>query len=343
MPQEQGRLEHGRIRDDDRERDPVVANTRTRPERRVLMGVVAAFTMATSAPAATVPCPATAALEGPPGITIPIARGLRAHGVNVGASGTCATRSVRAIVSTAPSGKGFKLHIEDGFGRTSDRYVAEADTAVSLIESWVVDDESDLLAVPPPTAAPPSATLTAAPAAAGAVSLLRLYAGPRALVGSDSTVGVGAVAGGCGRIGFACLGAELGFVHDLGVSGGTTDAGTSRDAINAYVTAGVPLSRGRFFLMPAIGVGAGWTRTHVAAEEMDMTAATATTLGLRGQVSVMAGVSITSHVTLALDLAALVAPGARPPPPEVSTSTPTPLPAEPLGSLAAGLTCLVTP
>jgi hypothetical protein len=245
------------------------------------------------------------------------------------------------VVSSAPAGKGIKLHIEDGFGRTSDRYVAEANTAVSLIESWIVDDKSDLLAVPP-VPAPPAATVVAAPPPA-VVSPLQMYAAPLALVGSDSSLFMGGMVGGCGQVGLACLGAEIGFVHDTGAIGETPDAGTSRNAANVLVTAGVPIRRGAFFLMPAIGAGVGWMRTHVAAEDMTMPAVIGTTFGFRGQLSAMAGAAVSSHIGLALDVAILVAPGARPAPPDESMSSTSQLPAEPAASLGGGLALVVMP
>lgn len=321
----------------------MAARTQLLNKGHVLIGAFLAVTLFVGDVTAA-QCPSTATLEGPAALTTPIARGLRAHGVTVGPSNTCVGRTVRAVVTSASPAKGLRLHIEDGFGRTSDRVIAAPEVAVSLIESWVVDDEADLLAVTPKAVTPTSAAtiVATAPSAPVAATRLRLYGGPASILGSDRSVWGGGVAGGCGQLGRACLGAELAFARDLGLAGETGDAGTTRSLADAFVTAGLPLSSGRFLFLPSIGVGAGWVRTHLSAEGGDA-AVTANTFGLRGKVAVLAGVSLSSHVGLALEVGGLVAPGARPAPPEEAMLQTANLPAEPRASLRAGLLCVVTP
>jgi hypothetical protein len=309
------------------------------------MGALVAVLLAAMGPAIAAPCPASAALEGPAGITTSIARGLRAHGVAIGTSGACPGRTVRAVLTSAAPDKGYKLHIEDSFGRTSDRVIAESDTAVSLIESWVVDEDADLLTVASTPTAEPATVAVAAAAPAAMAAPLRFYGGVASLVGSDQSISAGAVVGACGHVGRACVGGELDGARDLGLVGDTADAGTTRTSAGALVTAGLPLSRGRFLLMPAVGAGVGWMRTHLAAENAMTPAETASTWGMRAKLSVLTGVSVSSHFMVALELAGLFAPGARANPADdssSSTSTST-FPPEPKASLRVGLACVVTP
>jgi hypothetical protein len=290
------------------------------------------------------PCTATTTLEGPAALTAPIARGLKSHGVTLGSTGTCPGHTVRATVAPSSSPRSFKLHIEDSYGRTSDRLLSEAGTAVSLIESWAVEEDSDLLAA---TARPSGSTTPTVVATAAlppaAVTAVRLYGGIASAVGSDRSVWGGGLVGGCARFGFSCVGAELYVAHDLGLAGDTADAGTTRSAADLLVTAALPLAKGRFLLMPSLGVGAGWMRTHVAAEDADTPAQTGNTFGLRAAVSVTGGLSISSHVMVALGLGGVLAPTSKPnPQTDVSTSTSS-LPEEPRLSGRAVITCMVTP
>jgi hypothetical protein len=291
---------------------------------------------------AGVPCPATAALEGPPTVTAPIARGLRDHGVSVDPSGPCRGRAVRAVVTSAAPAKGFKLHIEDTFGRTSDRAIATPETAVSLIESWVVDEESDLLSVGSPAADAATPTVVAVAAPVAAASRLRVYGGLGSLVGSDRSIWGGGALGACGQLGAVCVGLELGGARDLGLAGDTSDAGTKRWMADGLVTAGLPLSRGHFLLLPSLGVGGGWVRTHVAAEDASSKALSADTFGWRGKLAVLAGVAFSRQLGLGLEVAGLAAPGARGAPPEESSSQAANLPGEPRLSLRVSLGCLVS-
>jgi hypothetical protein len=304
---------------------------------------IAASLAALQAVAPAEPCVASTTLDGPSTLVAPIARGLEAHGVLVGSAGTCPGRAVRATV-TAASTKGFKLHIEDGYGRTSDRQLSEAGTAVSLIESWVVEEDSDLLAVAVPPAGPGAPTIVATappPAATGAA--LRLYGGIASAVGSDRSVWGGGLVGGCARLGPSCVGAELYAAHDLGLAGDTADAGTTRTAADLLVVVAFPLAKGRFLLMPSAGLGAGWMRTHVAAEDAETPAQTGNTVGPRGAVSIMGGVALSSHITLALGLGGVLAPTSRATPTDQMAQSTSTLPGEPRLSGRALIACVVTP
>jgi hypothetical protein len=303
------------------------------------MATVFALALTTpAAPAAAVPCPATAALEGPSRVTAPIASALKAHGVAIGTSSACPGRTVRAVVAPATPARGYKLHIEDGFGRTSDRVIAEPGMAVSLIESWAVEEDADLLTVVPPPVAAATSVTVAAPATAAA-SPFYLYGGLNSALGSDHSIWAGGQVGGCDRVGAICVGGKARLLRDTALGGPTADAGASRTSADLLVTAGVPFSHGRLLLMPAVGIGAGWMRTHVSAEGADAPAETANTFGVRGETSLLVGVSLAKHVMVALDLGGTFAPAARPDPATEQTGTPS-LPGEPKASFQAALGCV---
>src|SRR3954469_7855008 len=109
------------------------------PARR--LGSIASVALVASCLVAGVPataatgagCPPVAIVVGAAEIVTPVAAVLRRRGVRSQPSG-CG-RVVRASLVTRPDLKAYSLHIEDGYGRVSDREIADASTAASLIES----------------------------------------------------------------------------------------------------------------------------------------------------------------------------------------------------------------
>ena len=120
-----------------------------------------ALLAAPGSPRAGAACRPTAVVEGAAEIVTPIAAVLRRRGVGTGPS-ECG-RVVRASLAARPDLDTYSLHIEDGYGRVSDREVADAGTAASLIESWAIDEDADVLA--PRVAPVPLEIITAAAAA----------------------------------------------------------------------------------------------------------------------------------------------------------------------------------
>jgi hypothetical protein len=313
----------------------------TIPAARVLSTLVLAALAGSPSGERARPCAATTTLEGPADLTTAVARGLEAHGLAIGARGTCPDRTVRARLAAGTSSGTFSLHIEDGYGRTSDRVLADPATAVSLIESWAIDEDSDLLAARAPAAAgAPGVAAIAAPASTTAGLPLRLYGGLGSMAGSDRSIWASALLGGCVGIGRACVGAELAGGQDLGLAGGTADPGTTRSGADLFLVGAVPLVRGRWLLMPKVGLGAGWMRTRVLTEDPDAPVEIGNTFGLRAALGVLAGVSVSRAMAIALDLGAVAAPQARPSPAEQSQSS---LPGEPRLAGRATIGCVVTP
>lgn len=313
-----------------------MARAGTERGMRVILALVALVAL----PPATKRCATVTTLDGPLDLIAQIERGLRAHGLEIGTSGACSGRIVRAHITRGGRGS-FHLHIDDGYGRTSDRVLSEPETAVSLIESWAVDEDADLTTTrvsPPPVPLDADiATRDSGDTKAGAVWL---YGGLSSAIGSDRSLWGGTFAGGCSPFGRACVGAEVAAAYDLGVLGDTADGGISRLGADLMLIGGLPLAHGRWRAMPRLGLGAGWLRTSVAAEDFNMPAQTRNTLGFRGALGVLAGVAISQSVALAIDLDAVFAPWAERSPDGFATSS---LPAEPRLSGRAAIACVVTP
>ena len=208
-----------------------------------------------SPPPAGAACPPVAIVEGAAEIVTPVAAVLRRRGLRSGPSG-CG-RVVRASLVARPGLNAYGLHIEDGYGRVSDREIADASTAASLIESWAIDEDADVLA---PRTAP--AAIARAPAAppvpvAGAPAAFRVTTRGEIATATDGSVWYGGALAACGRVGLMCLGGRARIARDGGGDGGGGLTGTlTRTRIDAGAAAALPLSRGAFTLAPAIGVGA---------------------------------------------------------------------------------------
>ncbi len=205
-------------------------------------------------------CPPVAIVEGAAEIVTPVAAVLRRRGLRSEPSG-CG-RVVRASLVAKPGLNAYGLHIEDGYGRVSDREIADASTAASLIESWAIDEDADVLA---PRAAP--TTIARAPVAppvplSGAPGAFRVATRGEVASATDGSVWYGGALSACGRVGLMCLGGRARIARDGGGDGGGGLTGyLTRTRIDAGAAASLPLSRGAFTLAPAIGVGLYWTRS----------------------------------------------------------------------------------
>jgi len=224
-------------------------------------GLLASCLFAGFPAAAGAACPPVAIVEGAAEIVTPVAAVLRRRGLRSEPSG-CG-RVVRASLVARPGLNAYGLHIEDGYGRVSDREIADASTAASLIESWAIDEDADVLA---PRAAAPAA-ITRAPVAApaplsGAPAAFRVATRGEVATATDGSVWYGGALAACGRVGLMCLGGRARIARDGGGDGGGGLTGyLTRTRIDVGAAASFPLSRGGFTLAPAIGVGLYWTRS----------------------------------------------------------------------------------
>jgi hypothetical protein len=237
------------------------------------LGVLGCLCAPGAVRAAQAACPPVAVVEGPAVVAAATVAILRRHGVE-STPNTCGGRVVRALLTASADAHTYALRIEDGFGRTNERLAGDAETAASLIETWVLDEDAELLAprlastLVPAAAAPTTAAdvqalapVTAPPVPAA--PRWRLFGVGELAVGADPAVWFGGSATGCHLAGPLCLGARarIGRAREWEQP---FDATIDQTAVDALAIAALPLRRGRLTLLPLIGVGVGWTRSVVS-------------------------------------------------------------------------------
>lgn len=218
-------------------------------------------------------CAAAAVVSGSDELVASVAILLRQHGVGSDGRG-CAgrVRVVRASLDRDRDAPYHRLHIDDGFGRTSDRKIADASTAASLIESWTLGEDTDLLSPRALAASTPAPAAIASASAAAPSPLITPWAWRVMVAGEGATnlggtalVGAGATA--CARLGPLCVGgrarlgrgAEVSTLRDFPTMFATVDL--TRTAGDLMLVASLPLTWRRFVVTPLLGLGAGWGRT----------------------------------------------------------------------------------
>jgi hypothetical protein len=261
-------------------------------------------------------CPPTAVVVGAAEIVTPIAAVLRRRGVGAGPS-DCG-RVVRASLAPRPNLNTYSLHIEDGYGRVSDREVADAGTAASLIESWAIDEDADVLA---PRAAPAAIeTVTAAPAPPPPVALPPAKWGVEALgelaTGNDGSTWYGGSAAACGRLGPVCVGGRVRFARDPGGNvgnfgggggggiGGMFTGDWSRTRYGGSAIVALPLTRGWLTVAPAIGVGMVRTRSALSAAPIEFADHV---LSVSAEAGLAVAGALSTHWSLVADLGGTLA------------------------------------
>jgi len=218
-------------------------------------------------------------VEGAAEIVTPIAAVLRRRGVGPGPS-ECG-RIVRASLAPRPNLNTYSLHIEDGYGRVSDREVADAGTAASLIESWAIDEDADVLA---PRAAPAAIeVVTTGPAAGGPLppAIWAVDALGEIATATDGSTWYGGTLAACGHIGPLCVGGRLRIARDTGGNGGIDFGGggisgelsgsLSRTRYGGAAIVSLPLSLGALTFAPTIGLGIVQTRSVLTAMPLEIT------------------------------------------------------------------------
>jgi hypothetical protein len=235
----------------------------------LLAGLAASVVAWPSAAPAGAACPPVALVEGSAEITRPVTMILTQHGLAAGPS-SCGARVIHALLSKDEMTRAYSLRIVDGYGRTSDRQVADLTDAASLIESWATQEDADVLLPPPEVAplvisqAPPPAS---PPPPAGRWRLLAAGEISRA---SDGSTWYGGAATGCARIGVVCLGARGRLARDGGRAIWFADLNRTSGDLSAVAAAG--FSRGRVTIGPMIGAGVRWTRSHLTAPPLAFSA-----------------------------------------------------------------------
>lgn len=246
-------------------------------------------------------CPPSIVVEGPVSVTGPIAAILRQHGISVGPS-ACSLPVVRALVSGDSDSGVHLLRIQDRFGRSAEREISNAETAASLIESWVFEEDADLIApradltAPEGTLQPPAVT---PPSPSRVVGLLM---GSAAIsTASDDSTWYGGTIAGCLAVRALCVGVRARFGRSTGVANSIVAGDLTRIGLGAMGLAILVLRRGRFFVSPMLAVGPEWVHTVVTFQPV---ALSSTDVVLRGEGAGVAGFSIAGGWSLLAELGA---------------------------------------
>jgi hypothetical protein len=254
-------------------------------------------------------CGPSASVQGPDDVVTSIRHTLRARGIAIDSLDGCP--SVRTTVTRTTSG--LRVTVEDPYGRKSERTVAEADAAATIIESWArTEDEAALLAARDwPRAqrtadaaaknddGPDALRSTVVPAPAGRA--LGVSVSAETSLANDGSIWFGAGITACVRLGPACTGIFARAGSDSRLSGSSKQLETSRTAFDLLVAADLPLRWGDVEITPGAGFGLGWMRTSRSgpggAVEVDSG-------GLRANAHITFDIPLTR--TLFLDLGASV-------------------------------------
>lgn len=254
-------------------------------------------------------CPPSATVTGAARIVEPVRAILRDHQVSTDAR-ECgeAARRVHAWLIGEPGARGYVLRIEDPFGRRSERRVGDAETAASLIESWVAP-EMESSSEPPTRSATARAQLIdetetrAAPPVLGAPEWRVTGAAEIGTSGGDSLWYGGTITA-CGSAGPLCAGGRLRLARDDNFFDLDHDSG-SRSAVELLALAAWPLLAHGVTVTPLVGFGVG--RLHgndpiLADGEADMPGGE--DFGLRLEAAASAGFSLNQHLMLLGELGA---------------------------------------
>jgi len=256
-----------------------------------LAGALLATPVAANA-AERAPCASSAWLVGEAAPVSAVGAALRMRGVQSARPVGCSPLRV----AIARCDGGLKLNATGPSGGVTERVVATAETAATLIESWVrTDIAAPLLAaravddpptaglaaanipeaVTPPPMAPPAAAATggtdaivraATPAAPHASTRLAVALGADGELVHDGSHAWGASLGACLTIRVVCLGlgARLARVEAVGGEDEIARAlsGTSGYGADGLVTADLLIGVGRATLRPGAALGVGWIGTR---------------------------------------------------------------------------------
>jgi hypothetical protein len=270
-------------------------------------------------------CPPAAAVHGRVEIVRPVVETLRSHGVRPPqAGGRCAERAIRASLARAGDRGMYRLRIVDGYGRSSERRSVDAATAASLIESWAMGEDTQMLASraapaapgrtspegaarlpaaatePPPLDGPATAVAPAGVEGEGASPGVRVIAALETQTDLDGNRLHGGSVTACAHVGRVCVGGRL--RRGRGSDATTVpDTDINRSGVDLLAVIALPLGAGRFSLTPLAGVGAGWTRATFLPDPITIRRDDGF---LRGEVAVLGGLTVVRHFSLLMELGA---------------------------------------
>jgi hypothetical protein len=310
------------------------------PSPGTTAGVVAAVVVTVGLAASrAVACPPTAILSGPPSDVRHVATLLLRHGVIVSPV-LCPRRTVAATIGPLPDARGYWLHIQDEYGRPNDREVADARTVASLIESWVLEEDGDLIVAPPPAEPrpPPIALARPADTSTGPPERWHVMGSAEVADASDGSLWYGVVVGGCRVWSAGCFGGRARISTDAGLMTTPDGDAMSRSMASVTLTATRSLALGQVTIAPLVGLGGGVTRTYDPPVVGDATGVRLD-FRLEAETSVMAMVAVTRRWSVVAEAGATFAGGLH----RQSVGDGEVLPAPPAFRLRAALGCQYSP
>ena len=221
----------------------------------VSAAALASFVWMTKSAAAD--CPPAAVPMGDPALVKGVSERLAANGVLTTAPANC------PVVRVHLEWRGDQLHLRvaDGYQRRGERVVQDPATAAAVIESWTLQ-EIEAGSMPAESLAAP------APAVVATAPSFGMGAAFRSAVTEQSSTWLGATVSGCARVGWACVGATLGFAKDIEATGATSSGDHHLSQLDARATAELPRTLAGFVVSPGLSLGYGWQR--ITSQHLDM-------------------------------------------------------------------------
>jgi hypothetical protein len=216
-------------------------------------------------------CPHTAVPSGDPELVDALAARLASAGIATANADGCPALHVEL----ARREQQIHLRVIDAYERTGERDVRDVATAAAIIESWVVQEvdpggrpDEPLRPAPPPV----------------------FHSGVAALafgvIDKEETLWYGASLAACVRVGWACVGASIGYevgstpTDDLGMA-------TSYRELTTHATFEVPFALGGFVVRPAVGAGYLRVWSQLTSHGVDQLDAVVDHIGVAAHVAVL--------------------------------------------------------
>jgi hypothetical protein len=226
-----------------------------------------------------------------------IASLLEQHGVSTRVE-RCGSNRAHVLIDESADSASITVSIRDGEDKEARRRIERnektAAVAASLVESFVLGEDTDLLLRPSPPAHEDRTGRTAAsPRRLGQASLLGGF-----LFGSDSSTWYGVQLDGCARLAWSCIGARARLAYDD--NGGGISSDLVRAQWGGSVLWSVPFDGQRWQFLPALALGVTYTESSLFPAPFRVSASD---YDLRGQLSFGLAAFLTASWAVRLDLA----------------------------------------
>ncbi len=226
-----------------------------------------------------------------------IASLLEQHGIHTRVE-VCGGNHARVLVDESSDQASITVNIRDAEGKEARRRIQRdanaAAVAASLVESFVLGEDTDLLYRPStPSVEEHPGTETESTERIGQVSLLGGF-----LLGSDSSTWYGFELDGCVRAAWSCIGVRARFAQDD--NGGGILSDLVRSQWYGAALLGIPLGGQRWQLLPALALGVAYTQSSLFPSPFRKSVSD---YDLRGQLSLGAALFLSTSWALRLDFA----------------------------------------